>query len=91
MPAALPAPAPHPTQTRRCAMLPTPEPTFDLTHAQILFLMLAAQLCLFGVAWKVAIKPPPGLQGTLKGLSAFNLVTAVSMVLIGLRGHGPYL
>lgn len=71
-------------------MLPTPEPTFDLTHAQILFLMLAAQLCLFGVAWKVAIKPPPGLQGTLKGLSAFNLVTAVSLVLIGLRGHGPY-
>ena len=89
MPAALLAR--HPSQNRHCTMLPVPELTFDLTHAQILFLMLAVQLCLFGVAWRVAIKPPPGLKGAIKGLSVFNLVTALSMVLIGMRGHGPYL
>ena len=71
-------------------MLPSPEPSFDLTHAQILYLMLALQLSLFGLGWKVAIRPPPGLHAAVKGMAAFNLAVAVSMVLIGMRGHGPY-
>lgn len=62
-----------------------------MSHLQWLWLMVGLQLLLFGLGWLGAAGVSTDEQVHMRGLAVFNIGVGISLALIGLRGHLPYL
>lgn len=62
-----------------------------MSTVQILWTLVAAQMLLIGLAWTAVIPISRGNRAGVAGLVAFNVVLAVSLLLIGFRDFLPYL
>ena len=60
----------------------------NATH--VLWMQVAAQLLLIGMAWTAAIRMSREYRSSIVGLVAFNLALGLSLLLIGFRGTLPY-
>ena len=62
-----------------------------MSAVELLWLLVAAQMLMVGLAWTATIPISRSFRGAVVGLVAFNLVLGVSLLLIGLRDELPYL